>query len=226
MPSSASRSQIVTRALSIAGRGAELRASASDWLNEMLRDWSLDFRYPSLRKVGSPLTLPIGSNTVALPADFGAGMEKQGMLFGQENTRLNEKTPEEFSYLGGFPPSGTSNGRPMYYMVDRNAWVFRFNSAADQAYPFIPIYFQVSTDIDTSAAGDNTKVWVENDRLVTQGLVEMIYQFTGDEREEAQHQKVYNPQQGLLAKWQRQVASMGGQNRIMPSPERFKIIRY
>lgn len=226
MPSSANRYQIVTRALNLSGRGNELRAQANDWLNEMLRDWALDFQYPQLRVVGVAGTLPTGSSTATLPTDFGISFAKQGILFGVEKIPLDEKEYEEFVSLWGFPGSTTSPGRPRFYMVDRNGGNIVFNSVADQSYPFLMTYYKVPADIPTDATGDGQQVWVSSDNVVTQGLIERIYQFTLDEREQTQHQKVYHPEEGLLSKWQRQVAKMGGQNRLQLSPARFRTVRW
>jgi hypothetical protein len=192
----------------------------------MLRDWALDFQYPQLRAVGVSNTLATGVSTAPLPTDFGISFAKQGILFGVEKTPLDEKEYEEFTSLWGFPSSTDSPGRPRFYMVDRNAGNIIFNTIADQAYPFTMTYYRLPADLPTDASGDGNQLWPNNDNVITQGLIEKIYQYTLDEREGAQHQKVYAPEEGLLAKWQRKVASMGGQPRLQLSPARFRSIRW
>lgn len=226
MASASTRSQLVTRALTMAGRGVELTSLANELLNDMLRSWALDFRYPSLRKIGSPLTLALGQSTVALPSDFGAGMEKQGMIIGQSNQPIDEKTYEEFAALRGLQNGTITTGRPSMYMVDKVGENFLFNSTADQAYALTPTYFYVPANLPTDASGDNQKVWVDNDEIVVEGLIHKIFQFKEDVREEVQFNKLYHPVQGLLMKWQKQVGVIGGTGRIMPSPSKFKTIRF
>lgn len=226
MASASTRSQIVNRALILSGRGVELTSSANEWLNDMLRSWALDFRYPSLRKTGAALTLPIGSSTVSLPADFGAGMEKQGMIFSSSNIPMDEKSYEEFAMLRGIQVGNIVTGQPSFYMVDKVASNFVFNSVADQAYGFIPTYFRAPDTIPTDSSGDNTKVWVDNDELVVEGLIHKIYQYKEDVREQSQFNKLYNPLEGLLSKWQKQVGTMGGTSRVLPSPSRFRLVRF
>src|ERR1700758_2368302 len=112
MASAASRAIIVQQALSLAGRSNELKSSCNQWLEFFLRHIGLSFRFPELRKIGSPQTLAIGSATTPLPVDLGIGMEKSGMIFGTDNKPLNEMSYEEFAITNGFPPTGTGNGRP------------------------------------------------------------------------------------------------------------------
>jgi hypothetical protein len=226
MSSSSTRAQLVTRALSLAGRGVELQSEANDWLNDMLRDWALDFKFPSLRKVGVSLTLSAGNSTLDLPSDFGAGMEKQGLLLGDEATPLGEKDFQEFTTLGGFPSSSAGSGRPVFYMVDKNAKKFIFNCVADRAYAVKATYYACPDRIPNTAAGDLQSVWPDNDNIVVQGLIERIYQFTNDAREAGQANKVYHPQSGMFTVWKRQLATMGGTSRVQLSPERFKRVRF
>lgn len=230
MSSSSTRAYIVTRALTLAGRGVELQSEANAWLNDMLKDWALDFKFPSLRKVLVPSTLNMGSQNAPLPADFGAGFDKQGILFGVENLPMSEKTYEEFAFLKGFPQSGTTTGRPQFFMVDRNGGNIIFNSTADQAYPFQQTYFQLPASMPTDSSGDLLHPWPDNDNITIQGLIERIYQYTGDPRELQQWQKVYGPggdeREGMFTKWKRELFTMGGTSRVMPSPERFKFVRF
>lgn len=222
MPSTSSRGQIVTDALSLAGRSQELKQSCNQWLNYFLRDVGLTFRFPELRKVGSPQTLAIGQSTAALPADFGAGMEKLGMIFGPDNKPLSEMSYEEFANTNGFPVGGAGSGRPYLYIVDLNARVFRFNGVADQAYLFTPTYFTQPPLLDVATSQDSQSVWLDNDMIAVQGLIWMIYQFTDDPREEAQEARVDR----MLKKWQRETVKMGGTSRVLLSPARFKTIKF
>lgn len=222
MASSLTRSQIVQLAVGKAGRGSELYSTAATLLNLKLRHWALTYRFPNLRKVGAQQTLNTGSTTVALPSDFGAGMDKEGMIFGIDAIPLSEKTAEEFAYIGGWPPNTAGSSRPIFYMVDRQAKLFRFNYTADQPYTFTPIYFMVPDSIPTDATGDNTNVWVDSDELAVEGLVESIYQWKEDEREFAQGKKV----KSLMEEYRKGLMPIGGNQRIMLSPERFKTVRF
>lgn len=222
MASSLTRSKLVQLAVGKAGRGSELYSTASDLLNIMLRHWAITYRFPNLRKVGAQQTLNTGSTTVALPADFGAGMDKEGMIFGTEAIPLSEKTVEEFAFSGGWPPNAAGSSRPIFYIVDREAGVFRFNCTADQAYPFTPVYYKVPADIPTDSSGDNTHPWVDSDQLVIEGLVAAIYAWKEDEREFAQEKRVDR----LMEQYRKGLMPMGGNQRIMLSPERFKTVRF
>lgn len=221
MSSTVSRGQIVTDALALAGRSSELKQSANSWLNYFLTHVGITFRFPELRKVGTPGTLSIGTQTAALPADLGAGMDKLGMLFGPDMKPLDEKSYEEFAYNNGFFQTNTGNGRPVQYMVDKEAGVFRFNRAADTAYPFTPVYFKTPPTVPTDGSSDNQKVWIDNDLIAIQGLIWMIYQFTEDAREDKQGVLV----EKLLMEWKRELVKMGGVSRVLPSPARFKNVR-
>jgi hypothetical protein len=217
------RGQIVTDALSLAGRGQELVGPARGWLNYWLLHVGLTFRFPELRKVGTATSLAMGANTSPLPADFGAGMEKQGMIFGTDNKPLDELSYEDFAYNNGFPPSGgVSTGRPYRYMVDKNADVFRFELFADQAYPFTPVYFMTPPLVPPVSADDGQFIWMDNDILAIEGLKLMIYSFKEDDREAAQEAKV----ERMLNQWKRETTKLGGTSRVMPSPSRFKHMNF
>lgn len=221
MSSQYSRGQIVSDALSLAGRGMELKSSCNQWLNYSLRDLGLTFRFPELRKTGLSLTLPIGQTTAALPADFGAGMAKMGMIFGPDNKPIEELEYEEFATNQGFPiPNQT--GRPLRYMVDRNAGVFRFDMTADQAYPLTPTYFMTPPLLNVDTSFDNQPVWLDNDMLAVQMLIWWIYVFKEDDREDKQEMRVMK----LLQKWERDRVKLGGSTRILPSPSKFKNTSY
>ena len=217
MGSAATRFQVVTDALALAGRGNELRQSANAWLNYSLRDVGLTFRFPELRKFGTPITLGIGQNTVSLPPDIGNGMDKSGMIFGPDVKPLNEVSFEEFANTRGFPiPNQT--GRPQKYMVDLEANLFRFDNVADQAYTFTPVYFMTPPQLPINSTGDSQYLWINNDIIAVHALIWWIYCFTNDDREQAQEQRV----ERLLNKWKRETVKMGGTSRVYPSPQRFK----
>lgn len=217
MPSQNTRAQIVTDALALAGRSSELKQSAAGWLNYGLRDLGLSLRFPELRKVGAQQTLAMGVATATLPADFGAGMAKMGMIFGPDNRPMEEVSDQEFVINQGIPIPGTV-GRPRRYIVDRDAGVFRFDMAADQAYSFTPIYFKNPPLPPTDASGDTQTVWLDNDMIAVHMLIWWIYVFTEDPREDKQEARV----EGMLRKWERQTAKLGGSSRILPSPSRFR----
>lgn len=222
MASTSSRQVIVQQALSLAGRSQELYAPACQWLNFFLTHVASTFRFPELRKVGTQQSLAMGSATAPLPADLGAGMEKQGILFGDEKIPLQEKSYEDFAYNSGFPgTSGQTQGRPLMYLVDREAGVFRFNTSGDQNYPFIPVYFKQAPLPAVTAAGDQSFLWIDNDLINVEGCVWFIYKFMKDEREMQQGIEVTK----LLNDWKKELVKMGGTSRIMPSPDRFKRIK-
>lgn len=221
MPSSVSRGQIVIDALALAGRGVELKQACNGWLNYALRDVGLTFRFPELRKIGTPQTLGIGQSTSPLPSDFGAGMDKSGLIFGPDSRPLNEISFEEFANSRGFPiPNQT--GRPLKYIVDLNAGVFRFDNTADQIYSFTPVYFITPPTVPVDLAHDSVPVWIDNDIIAIHSLIWWIFIFTNDERESAQEQRV----ERLLNRWKRETVKMGGVARVLPSPARFKNTQY
>jgi hypothetical protein len=220
MSSAATRFQIVTDALALAGRGNELRQSANGWLNYSLRDVGLTFRFPELRKFGVLQTLATGANTAPVPSDF-VGMDKSGMIFGPDKKPLNEVSFEEFANNRGFPiPNQT--GRPYRYMVDQEAGLFRFDNVADQAYTFQPCYFMTPPEVPVNSTGDTMNLWIDNDLIAVHALVWWIYTFTNDEREQIQEQRL----ERLLTKWKRETVKLGGTSRVMPSPQRFKNTTY
>lgn len=217
MSSTGTRLEIVQRAVKLAGRGAELHQLAKELLNDLCKSWSLEYKHPDLKKVGTAITLSAGSSTAALPDDLGAGMES--LLFGSENIPLDEKTMDEFVDLGGFPQSSSATGRPSFYSVDKEAGLFRFNRSADSGYSFTPIYYKVAPTIPYSSAGDNTKIWIDDDKLAIQGLIELLYQYLGDVREESQGIRV----ERMKASWRRGSVPMGGGgSRIKLASDKFK----
>lgn len=221
MPSQYARGQIVTDALSLAGRSNELKQSCYQWLNYALRDLGLCYRFPELRKVGTAQVLPIGQNTVALPADFGAGMANMGMIFGPDNKPMAEVNDIEFVINQGIPvPNAT--GRPRNYIVDKEAGVFRFNMPADQAYSFTPIYYKNPPLPPVDSSGDTLTLWVSDDMIAVHTLIWWIYVFTEDAREDKQEARV----KAMLVKWEREGQKLGGPSRILPSPSRFKNTSY
>lgn len=221
MGSTATRGQIVQDALSLAGRSNELTASCRQWLNYALLDVGLTFRFPELRKTGTPVTLSAGQNTASLPIDFGAGMEKSGMIFGPDSRPLNEMSFEEFANSRGFPLANQT-GRPQRYIVDLESGKFRFDNIADQNYYFTPVYFKKPPLLSTLSTADANSVWIDNDKIAVHALIWWIYVFTNDDREMAQEARV----EKMLIKWQRETVKMGGTSRVLPSPSRFKNMAY
>lgn len=221
MSSTYSRGQIVTDALALAGRSSELNAACRQWLNYFLQHIGLTFRFPELRKVGSVQQLSMGTPLASLPTDFGAGMELQGMIFGSDNKPLSEVSYEDFASTNGFQPT-TGTGRPYFYLIDREAGVFRFSTNADQAYSFFPVYFKKPPLLSTDSSDDSKSIWLDNDLLAVEGLMWFIYKFTSDERENSQQMKV----EKMINDWKREVVKMGGTGRVQPNPSKFKTIKF
>lgn len=222
MASSATRYQIVTRALTRAGRGVELRGIAEEMLNDLLRMIAGDYKFPELRKQGAEITLAAGSQTASLPSDFGAGMDS--MLFGDERKLMLEKMPDEFYQNGGVQPAlNGATGRPNFYIVDKEAGLFRFNTISDKAYSFIPIYFKMPPDIATpDQDGDDEYPWFSDNETLIQGLILSIYQYTSDVREQVQEAKF----ERYMGKYkQGSVPPGGGVSRILPARSRFRKLR-
>lgn len=215
MASSATRIEIVMRATKLAGRGAEIYPLAKEFLNDILRSWAMESKFPLLRKVGSEITL--SGVTAPLPSDFGAGMDN--LLFGVERKPLEEYDFEDFVRSNGFQPIGSGSGRPSFYTIDQNENVFRFNRVPDQSYPFIPIYFRVPDDIPLDQTGDNQTVWFSDNNAIIEAVVEKIYQYKEDPREFTQAQKV----DALKGRFKRGVGGIGGgSQRLQLSRKAFK----
>jgi hypothetical protein len=222
MASSATRYEIVTRSLTRAGRGVELRGIAEEMLNDLLRKIAGDYKFPELRKQGDVVTLSAGSQTAALPTDFGAGMDS--MLFGDERKLILEKMPDEFYQNGGVQPTvNGATGRPNFYIVDKEAGLFRFNTISDKAYTFIPVYFKMPADIPTpDQDGDDMYPWFSDNETLIQGLILSIYQYTSDVREQVQETKFNN----YMGRYQQgSVPPGGGVSRILPARSRFRKLR-
>lgn len=218
MASKSTRYQLVTRALTLAGRDIRLRSEAEQWLNDMLRAWAFEFKYPSLRKTGSPITFATGTSYATLPSDMGAGMDN--LLIGQGRLPLYERSMDEFVAALGFAKvENPATGLPTMYAIDQNAGLFRFDRTADQNYELIPIYYSCPAPISQDPTGDASPVWMDDDQLVVQGLIEIIYQYTGDQREIVQNQKVDK----LKSKYRTGAVPMGGgSTRITLARTRFK----
>lgn len=217
MASSKTRSQIVEEALTRAGRDVSLRELGNTMLNGMLRKWALEYKYPVLRKLGSVQTLSAGSSSLALPSDLGAGVDS--LLLGTERFPLYERSSDEFIQSQGYPDtSNPSVGKPVFYMVDQEAELARFNTSADQAYPVQFVYFKAPADLSLDSTDDALKVWCPDDELVIQGLIQLIYQYNNDEREGPQYQLV----QALKGQYRAGSVPMGGGiNKILLSPRTF-----
>ena len=186
---SRTRYQIVQEALDRAGRGMELRHKAESWLNSLLRSWAFETKFPVLRKFGDAITLSSGAWTADLPSDLGAGIDF--LVFGTAKLPKYEKDAEEFLIGGGYPADDAGTGEPGFFMVDRQAGLFRFDRKADQAYSFVPVYYYMPADIATpSSEGDAQKLWFPDDETVIQGLMEIIYGWKEDKREAQQGGKV------------------------------------
>lgn len=221
MSSSTSRGQIVLDALSLAGRSTELKSAATQWLNYGLRDLGLTFRFPELRKTGSAQTLSAGSNTSPLPSDFGAGMEKSGMLVNDTGKVIEEVSFEDFS-INQNSPIQNATGSPLRYIVSLESSTFRFDKNADKAYTLIPTYFKTPPLLSTDSSDDSKKIWLDNDAIAVHMLMWWIYIFTEDPREMAQEARVNR----MVTRWQRETVKMGGTSRVLPSPARFKNLQY
>lgn len=221
MSSSATRYEIVTEALTRAGRDVGIRELAETMLNRMLRKWALEYKYPVLRKLGDVQTLSAGYSSLALALDYGAGMDS--LLLGTDRSPLYERSPDEFVQFGGIQGDSPRTGRPEFYMIDQQASLVRFNLQAAEAYPVQTIYYMVPDDIAVNDSdGDSSKVWMSDDELVIQGLMSMIYQYNNDEREVMQSQLV----EKLKADYRRGSVPMGGGvSKILMSPRVFKRTR-
>ena len=215
MGSSATRYEIVTEALTRAGQDVSLRELSETMLNRMLRKWSLEYKYPILRKIGDVQTLSAGSSSLALPLDYGAGIDS--LLLGTERSPLYERSPDEFLQFNGL--SGAT-GRPQFYMVDQEAGLVLFNLISAEAYPVQMVYYKAPADIAVNdSAGDDQTVWMPDDELAIQGLIQMIYQYANDDREGVQSEIV----KSLKGDYRRGSVPMGGGvNKILLSPRAFK----
>lgn len=212
------RIQVVEAAVKQAGRGPEMNAQAKILLNALLRSQALSNKYRCLRKVGSALTLSIGTSSVALPVDFGAGAEM--LLFGDEKKEMLELDTVEFARNNGFPIAGQAAGRPTFFYSDTADQLFRFNAVADTAYSFIPIYYRVPENLSLDDADDPDRLWYEDDHAIIQGLIWMIYQYTDDVREPGQF-KLFDQ---LDAKYRRgTMPKSGASQRLQLSSGAFRI---
>lgn len=217
MSSATTRLEIVQRAVKQAGRSAELYAHAKELLNDLLRGAALANRYKVLRKVGSAMTLSTGTQTVALPADFGCATDN--LLFGNENFPLTEFELDDFIERGGFPAVGTANSRPNFYTTDVESKVWRFAASADVDYQFIPVYFKLPPNYLLSALDDNTLLWYENDDAIVEGLIWKIYKYTDDAREFAQKQ-LWDQLDGQYRRGTMPI--QGGASKVRLSPGAFR----
>lgn len=184
MPSASTRIEIVQRAVKQAGRSAEIYAHAKELLNDLLRGCAYNNRYKILKKVGAQLVLPAGSDTLALPVDFGAATDS--LIFDDTALPLIEFELDDFVERGGFQRVGVSSNRPSFFMTDTNARLWRFGSVADKNYTFTPVYFVVPENIPVEQSSDQEKVWYENDEAIINGLIWKIFGYTDDVREQAQ----------------------------------------
>lgn len=186
MESSLTRQQIVEQALVRAGRDVGLRPLAEVMLNTMLRAWAQHYKFPILRKVGETITLAAGTNSIPIPSDFGAGLD---VMLSPTGLPITEKSMEDFIAANGF--AGIS-GEPSAMVTDQNAMLFRFNYAPQSNYVVRPIYFRMPADYATpdDVEADNSKLWFPDDEVVIQGLMHLIYQYNGDQREFSQAQLV------------------------------------
>ncbi len=213
MSTSTNRLSIVQRALKQAGRGVEIRAHVNELLNVMLRSWAIESKYPQLRKIGAALTLNAGANTVSLPSDFGFGMDN--LMFGDERRPLIEQDADAFMLGGGIEDINATAARPTGYMIDKQADQIRFNRTAEKAYSMIPVYFFLPAGLTS----DTEFPWYDDDMIVEQGLVAMIYQYTEDEREISQFQKVVS----LKKEFRRGIIPlMGGSTKMRLAKSTFK----
>lgn len=223
MSSSLSRYELVVESLTRAGRGVELRTLAEGMLNRMLRQWASEYKYPVLRKVSTGFTLPAGSQFLSLPSDFGAGMDSLRIGYGAEKKRgIYEVQADEFFVKYGV--DSTNLGQPSEYMVDEQSNRIIFSSVADKEYSIDLIYFYLPADIAVeNQDGDSSKVWMKDDELVIQGLIEKVYQYNQDIREEKQHMLVEQMKAGYR---RGSVPPGGGNTRVMLSRKRFKTRRF
>lgn len=188
MASNSTRLEIVQRAVKLSGRSAELYGEAKAWLNDLLGDLADKNRYKELLKVfDGTLTLQGGQSTVAFPSDMGSGIES--ILLNNEGQPLVELEFDDFVAANGFRPASMRSTRPTAYYFDKEARLIRFNATADQAYSLSGAYYKKPLPYATDATDDNTKIWYSNDAVIVQGLIQIVYQFTGDQREFLQEQK-------------------------------------
>ena len=195
------RLQIVLKSLQLAGRGVELREICEDLLNDMLRSWALEFKYPQLSKQGTPTTLNAGSRYITLFSDYGAGMDN--LVF--DTSPMVELDRDTFVQYDGFRDAV---GRPQFYMVDEESQRLVFGRVADKNYTVLPFYYKIPAALTL----DTEKPWFKDDKTIVQGLIAEIYQYTEDPRENAQFQKV----EFMMKKIRGGIVAMGGGPKKIP----------
>lgn len=217
MTANTTRAAIVNKSLQRAGRGNELKSLANEMLNDVLHDLAYTGKYPVLHKIGALTSLPPSTSTVALPSDFGIGMDS--LAFDDQIVPLVEYTKEEFADAGFMKTSINTTGRPVAYTIDLEGGLIRFDVISNIAYTFIPIYYKIPDAIPLDATGDNFKPWFPNDLVLVQKLIAEIYQFTEDPREIAQDAKADKK----LAEYQRANFKIsGGSSRLRLAPQIFR----
>jgi len=215
--SSKKRSDVVLVALKKAGRGVEIKELAEIFLNDVLKDEALRNRYPVLRKTGSG-TLATGSSTASVPTDYGAGMEN--LLMGENRIPLIEKSNDDFTMLNGYRADAIdSTGPPLFYTIDQEAGLIRFNVKADKAYPLVLVYYKLPADIELGAGGDNDYPWYPNDKVLVNLLKAEIFEYVDDERQYVALDRADQE----AAKYRRGVfPQQGGSVRVTLNPSRFR----
>lgn len=128
---------------------AEIVLEAESWIYRRLRHW---------RMMSAPLTgaLVSGSDNLALPGD---GLEPiMLVLTGTTQAEIVQKTPQDVIGAWAFDGTGARvQQQPQYYYFDQSA--FRFDSPADQAYPYALLYFQQPAPLATTVSNFLTETY-------------------------------------------------------------------
>jgi hypothetical protein len=122
------------------GDADSILQEAQDWIYRRLRHWQM---------LSSPLvgSFTVGSDTISEPADF---LEpKLFCITGVNAQMLTLKTPDDIVRAWAYDDQGNRvQQQPMIYYFDNAN--FRFDSPADQFYPYALIYFQQPATLSAS----------------------------------------------------------------------------
>lgn len=113
----------------------------ADTLLQEAMDWITGSGLKHWRMMPNPVTgtMTIGNDYIDLPADF-----YEADIFyitGTNFQRMDMKTPQEVTANWSYDGTGARiQQKPIMYYVDQDS--MRFDSAADQAYPYALVYYQ------------------------------------------------------------------------------------
>lgn len=182
--------QIVDTALYQAGLDSGFRAQARAWLNIILAKQAKDYNWPEYARITDYEILLAGQSEYDVPADF----EHADTIYiwqlnngeYQRGAQINLLSSYQFDPVNWLTLTGTPTAA--YIDVYRGKIVFN-SEPADSSKGYKLRYYQKGEQFATDGTDDSDTPVFKDQNFLIQELIKWAYQFSDDERYQAQRQE-------------------------------------